>query len=95
MAGALPSVGGYQFIRRIGAGAAGQVFEVRHMRSGCSFACKVIDRCQLRDADAFVHFKMGVTIQSEISHPGIIRLCDFLLDQSRVYCIMELCERGI
>jgi serine/threonine protein kinase len=90
----VPKVGAYQFIRFLGSGGVGQVCEVKHTMTGELFACKILEMSQMMIDDFFRHFKAGVLIHTQIEHPGIIQIRDILVDQNRVYLVMELCDGG-
>lgn len=87
-------IGAYRFIRSIGSGAFGGVWECRHITTGESLACKVIDLDNLKSPDFFPHFKNELIIHSQIRHPGITQLVDVMLDTDNVYIFLELCDGG-
>lgn len=88
-------IGPYQFIEPIGQGSFGQVIKCMHRPSGMFFACKVINIAQIQqDEKTYENFKNELTANSQMVHPGIVRLFDVQCDQQNIYLILELCPGG-
>ncbi|KAK8891802.1 hypothetical protein M9Y10_029022 [Tritrichomonas musculus] len=88
-------IGPYQFLEPIGAGSFGQVIKVLHRPTGMQFACKVINIIQIKqDPKTYENFKNELTANSQMVHPGIVRLYDVQCDQQNIYLILELCPGG-
>ena len=83
----------YQVVRRLGAGAMGAVYEVRHLRLGKRFAMKVIHR-ELSQVPEFVaRFEREALSTSRLQHPNCILVTDFGHAQSgELYLVMEFLE---
>lgn len=59
------------------------------------FACKVINIIQIKqDPKTYENFKNELTANSQMVHPGIVRLYDVQCDQQNIYLILELCPGG-
>ena len=87
-------VGAYKCVRFISSGTFGGVWECKHITTGESVACKIIDLDNLKNPDFLPHFKNELIIHSQIKHPGITQLLDVLLDSDNVYIFLELCDGG-
>ena len=88
------SIGIYQFTNFLGSGSFGGVWECKHMTTGETYACKVIDLDLCLQDDFLPHFKNELMIHSRIRHPSITQLKDVLLDKDNVYIVLELCDGG-
>ncbi|OHT07895.1 CAMK family protein kinase [Tritrichomonas foetus] len=88
-------IGPYQFIEPIGEGSFGQVLKCVHRPTGLQFACKVINiRYIKEDQKTYENFKNELTANSQMTHPGIVRLFDVQCDNNNIYLILELCPGG-
>jgi serine/threonine protein kinase len=91
----LPTVGPYHFLEPIGQGSFGQVWRCVHCFTGQQLACKVVLLRTIREDDRlFDNFMNELRANSEIRHPGIVRLFDILYDQESIFLFLELCEGG-
>jgi tRNA A-37 threonylcarbamoyl transferase component Bud32 len=83
----------YQVIRRLGAGAMGAVYEVRHLRLGKHFAMKVIHRELTQIPEFVARFEREAHSTSRLQHPNCILVTDFgHAETGELYLVMELLE---
>lgn len=82
----------FEFQRKIGSGAFGQVWRVRHKRTLVQYAIKQIQKIKiLRLLD---QFKRELSIMYSISHPYIVKLFSHFEDEKYIYMLLELAEGG-
>ena len=83
----------YEVVRRLGAGAMGAVYEVRHLRLNKRFAMKVIHR-ELSQVPEFVaRFEREALSTSRLQHPNCILVTDFgHAESGELYLVMEFLE---
>jgi eukaryotic-like serine/threonine-protein kinase len=83
----------YEVGRRLGAGAMGAVYEVRHLRLNKRFAMKVIHR-ELSQVPEFVaRFEREALSTSRLQHPNCILVTDFgRAPSGELYLVMEFLE---
>ena len=88
------TVGGrYALDGRLGEGAMGQVYRVRHIQLGKAFALKIISPTFAADNQARQRFNQEAKLASEISHPNIVSVVDFGEDEEfGAFMVMELVE---
>jgi serine/threonine protein kinase len=90
----MQTVGGrYVVDGRLGEGAMGQVYRVRHLSLNKPFALKVIAPAFANDTDARARFNHEAKLASEISHANIVSIVDFGEDPHfGAYMVMELVD---
>ncbi len=83
----------YRFIKKIGEGESGQVFEAEHVELGRKIALKVLAPTHSSAQNAIERFRREARVVASLSHPNIVHLSDFgkSLD-GRVFLAMELLE---
>lgn len=82
--------GAYRVIRRIGSGGMGQVYEAEHTLLGRHFALKVLDTSQKTRRDAVSRFFAEARAASQIEHPHIVDVVNFVTDGPYMVLVMEL-----
>ncbi len=82
--------GAYRVLRRIGAGGMGQVYEAEHTLLGRHFALKVLDTRQRTRNDAVTRFFAEARAASQIEHPHIVDVVNFVTDGPYMVLVMEL-----
>jgi serine/threonine protein kinase len=88
-------IGPYHFLSLIGQGSFGHVWKCVHQFSGVEFACKVVNLQVIReDRRTFDNFVNEMRANSQISHPGIVRLFDVQCDGQNIFLFLELCPGG-
>ncbi|MBK9072157.1 MAG: protein kinase [Myxococcales bacterium] len=85
--------GRYKLLRKLGEGAMGVVFAVKHNVIERPLALKILRRGYARDAKVVERFLREAKAASRIGHPGIVEVTDFGTSPDGVaYAVMELLE---
>ena len=82
----------FLFEKRLGDGAFGKVWRVRHLSTQKSYAVKEVPKDKVMKM--LPQFKREVYIMYQLSHPHIIKLHSHFEDETSFYLIMELSEGG-
>jgi serine/threonine protein kinase len=83
----------YRVEARLGRGGMGEVWRVRHERTGASYALKLLNADFAAVPGLLTRFQREAEITSSLNHPNLIRVFDFnLLPDGRPYLVMELLE---
>lgn len=81
----------YVLVRKIGAGAMGDVYEAYHSQRQVTVALKVMATRHLDRADLAERMKTEAMVLSRVKHPNLVAMTDLGLAQDgRVYFAMEL-----
>ncbi|OMJ71982.1 hypothetical protein SteCoe_29689 [Stentor coeruleus] len=83
----------FDFERKMGDGAFGQVWRVRHKRTSQLYALKQVPK--ERVSKMLPQFRREVFIMYEINHPHIVKLYNHFEDDKFFYLIMELAEGNL
>lgn len=84
----------FRFVREIGSGAFGQVFEVAHRHTRESFAMKVFKKSTVNKANLLRYTLTERRVLAEVQHPYIVSLCYAFQTSSYLVLVMELCAQG-
>ena len=79
----------YEFIKSLGKGGYGKVFQVRNKNTGQLFACKKLSKLNVNN---LIKFKREINILQKMDHPNIIKLYDLFESKNSLYLIMEECH---
>ncbi len=82
---------GYAFVRRIGRGAGGVVWEAQQLSTGRAVALKVVD-LDVGDPDAVR--RECHALAALATHPHVVTIHDADVRDGRPWLAMELCRRG-
>jgi serine/threonine protein kinase len=82
----------FEFLRKIGDGAFGQVWKVKEKKTGKLFAIKQVQKYKV--IKILPQFRRELFILYEINHPHIIKLYTHFEDDKCFYMLMELLEGG-
>ena len=82
----------FEFERRLGDGAFGQVWRVKNKQTQKAYALKQVPKEKV--TKMLGQFRREVFIMYELSHPHIIKLFNHFEDEKFFYLIMELAEGG-
>lgn len=85
-------LGPYVVIDRLGAGGMGEVYRARDSRLGREIAVKVLPEHMSADPEARARFEREARAIASISHPNILSIHDFGVDDGIYYTITELLE---
>ncbi len=82
---------GFEFVRKIGAGGMGTVYEARQLSLDRRVAIKVLSSDDLADPSAVERFRREAKAAAEIDHDNVVRIFDYgTTEGGTPYCIMEL-----
>lgn len=83
-------VGNYRIEERIGRGGMGVVFRGQHLKLPREVAIKSISATTTRDLRRQRHrFEKEAFIQSQLDHPGIVKIYDYIVAEQTYYIVME------
>jgi serine/threonine protein kinase len=87
-------IGSYRVEERIGRGGMGEVFRGRHTKLPREVAIKSISpRAKPQDLRSLRHrFEREAFIQSQLDHPGIVKIYDYIVAEQTYYIVMEYVE---
>lgn len=88
----LPDIPYYKVIRLIQEGGTSAVYQGIDLRSGNIVAIKALFSNKASDAFMLERFKEEANHYLLLSHPNIPKLVDFVIDNERMYLIMEYIE---
>ena len=84
----------YYLIKILGKGGYGQVFKVKHKRTGMIRAMKIIPKNNLQQGCTDEDIEKEINILKKLEHPNIIKLFEFFIDDQNYYLINEYCSDG-
>lgn len=83
-------IGNYRIKERIGRGGMGVVYRGQHLQLPREVAIKFINAGDGRDLRRLrERFKKEAYIQSQLDHPGIVKIYDYIVAEQTYYIIME------
>ncbi|HEX8844189.1 MAG TPA: protein kinase [Pyrinomonadaceae bacterium] len=86
-------IGNYRVEERIGRGGMGIVYRGRHLKLPREVAIKSISPSSHRDLRRLRHrFEKEAFVQSQLDHPGIVKIYDYIVAEQTYYIVMELVE---
>jgi serine/threonine-protein kinase len=84
------TLGPYTIVRRLGAGAMGEVYQARHRHMGRDAAIKVLRAELTEESDVVARFFTEARATAAVRHPGIVEIFDCDLHRSgRAFIVME------
>lgn len=86
------TLGAYRVEGSIGSGATGVVYRAVDVDSGRAVALKVLHENLGSISGLEQRFSREARVLAKLSHPGIVEVLDFGLDQGRTFIAMELLE---
>ena len=84
----------YKIIKLLGSGTFGQVFEVKHKKTGNIRAMKIIPKDNAKPGFKDKDIIHEIMIMKNLDHPHIIKLYEFYIDDNNYYLINEFCTEG-
>lgn len=91
--GARPEVvGEYRLLAKLGEGGMGYVVRGEHVRTGRAVAVKFLRRDAARDDASRQRFLREGLVLKSLSHPGLVQLLDWQLEDSQPYLVFDLIE---
>lgn len=85
-------LGDFSLIRRIGAGAMGDVYLGKHVTTGESVAIKLILDKHSQDEAFIKRFKREIDVLMGLNHPNIARAVGYGTEQERTFLALEFVE---
>src|ERR1051326_6232181 len=85
-------LGPYNVISQLGAGGMGEVYRAKDLRLGREGAIKVLPEQFAKDEEAHTRFAREARALAALSHPNILTIYDFNVDQGIAFTVMELLE---
>jgi serine/threonine protein kinase len=86
-------IGNYRVEERIGRGGMGIVYRGHHLKLPREVAIKSISAANQRDLRRLrSRFEKEAFVQSQLDHPGIVKIYDYIVAAQTYYIVMELVE---
>jgi serine/threonine protein kinase len=86
-------IGSYRIEEPIGRGGMGVVYRGHHLQLPREVAIKSIDARNSRARERLQHrFEKEAFVQSQLDHPGIVKVYDYIVDEHAYYIVMEYVE---
>ncbi len=85
-------LGPYEILYAIGAGGMGEVYRARDTRLNRDVAIKVLPRLLTDDESALARFEREAKVLAALSHPNLLAIHDFGVQDRTAYAVMELLE---
>jgi serine/threonine protein kinase len=86
-------IGNYRIGERIGQGGMGTVYRGQHLKLPREVAVKSINSTDQRDARRLkARFEKEAFVQSQLDHPNIVKVYDYIAAEQTYYIVMEYVE---
>jgi len=85
-------LGPYEIIGPLGAGGMGEVYRAKDPRLGREVAIKVLPARVAGDAEALARFEREARAVAVLSHPNILAIHDFGVEQGTAFSVTEMLE---
>lgn len=85
-----PFIGKYNLGHTVGKGSFSLVKEGIDRETNSKYAIKIIPKANMNTQKDIEHFEQEVNVVFKMDHPGIIKIHNFLADESFFYLVMEL-----
>jgi serine/threonine-protein kinase len=86
-------IGNYRIGECIGRGGMGIVYRGEHLQLPREVAIKSINARESRDLRKLrARFEKEAYVQSQLDHPGIVKIYDYIVSEQTYYIVMELVE---
>ena len=86
------SLGHYEIVSVLGAGAMGEVYVAKDARLGREVAIKVLPQHLSKDPDSLQRFEREAKVLAALSHPSILVIHDFGAEAGLSFAVMELLQ---
>ena len=87
-------LGGYRFVRRIGTGGFGIVYEAEHIATGRHVAIKELLPAKAVDSHVVNRFLQEARTAGSLNHPNIVSVLDLIPKEGKFYLVMEYLPGG-
>ncbi|MCU0723680.1 MAG: protein kinase, partial [Planctomycetes bacterium] len=85
-------IGNYTVLKKLGAGAMGEVFEAQDRRTGKKYALKLLPKEFSADETKVTRFRAEATAAGKLTHKHIVTVHELGTDRGRLYFVMDLVE---
>src|SRR4029077_7263484 len=89
-----PTIGRYETVKRLGAGAMGEVFEVIDTDLGRHVGLKLLSPGMAASSSARERFRREAVAMAQIRHPHVLQVYEFDAWNNQPFFTMELVEGG-
>src|SRR5512143_983855 len=86
------TLGSYELVELLGAGAMGRVYRARHVLLGREVAVKVLNPEYVARPDIVQRFFREARVVNDIDHEHIVEVTDFVEEPGLAYLVMELLD---
>jgi serine/threonine protein kinase len=86
--------GKYKYVKTIATGSFSSVILVENRAMPQLYACKVVSRAVLIEADIFERFDQEVRVLPSFRHPNIVRFEEVVFMPDLIAVVMEYCPHG-
>ena len=86
------TLGPYEIVEPLGAGGMGEVYRARDVRLGRDVAVKILSGHLAGDAEAMARFEHEARTVAALSHPNILAIHDFSVQEGMPSTVTELLE---
>src|SRR5262245_52803855 len=86
------NLGRYEIVSPLGAGGMGEVYKARDTRLGRTVAIKVLSQRLADDSESHRRLENEARAVSQLTHPNICALYDFVREESDDFLVMEYLE---
>jgi serine/threonine protein kinase len=87
-------LGPYEILAPLGAGGMGEVYRARDAKLNRDVAIKILPAALASDPAARARFEREAQAVAALSHPNILGIFDFGIDQQTPFAVMELLDGG-
>ena len=87
-------MGGYRFVRQIGAGGFGLVYEAEHIALGRRVAIKELLPAKAVEEHTIERFIQEARTAASLDHPNIVKVIDLIPKGGKYYLVMEYLSGG-
>ena len=84
----------FEILKELGSGSFGNVYLVKHKKTGAEYAIKAIDKRNKTNQEEKPYFRREVEVMYKIHHPNVVKLYGHFEDNNYCYFIMEYISKG-
>jgi serine/threonine protein kinase len=88
------SIGRYDYVKTLSAGATSVCVEVTNRVTHEALACKVVSRLALNESGDFSSFEQELRVHEFLNHPNIVRVHEVVYQPDLVFVFLDLCSGG-
>ncbi|KAJ8506090.1 hypothetical protein OPV22_006976 [Ensete ventricosum] len=87
-------VGRYELGRTLGEGSFAKVKYARDVRTGNSFAIKILDKQQVLRHKMVEQIKREISTMKLIKHPNVVQIYEVMASKTKIYIVLEFVDGG-